>query len=295
MKRKIWMVCVAFTCILVCTLCFSEKTYAFNFPYTLYLEQSESFDSGIIDCTECTVGQETIRIRNYTDHYISNCIVYYTDGVMTRQGGGFSSYGMGSSLYTSSAEEYIASGLQPYVQYVWSLDDKLLYVYSFTYNPLQPPVDPTPEKHDEGEPEQKPDFEPEVVEADETQYTPDVVAIDKTEYEAENDEVVPKETYNFSNYVTARGATAGINKIIDKNPEEKRVSIYSGKPITIDRAFLENIHEKNIDLTYFFMYEGHLYSVTIPANVDATKVLADAPYEGPMYVGKMLGTTRLIK
>ncbi len=225
-----------------------------------------------------TVNDDNYGVMNIGDdvvdmpiHVVAG-VFYISDG-----SGGFDPEGL-PYLENGDGEIYIAD-----MGVVWAKDS----------SSQDDPTPPSGQK--EGEPEQKSEPEQEVPKVDETQYTPVVVAIDKTEYKSENDEVVPNSTYNFSNYVTARGATAGINKIVEKKPGDKDIAIYSGKPITIDREFLENIHEKNINLTYFFMHEGHLYSVTVTSDVDATEVLANAPYEGPLYVGKMLGTTRLIR
>ena len=57
---------------------------------------------------------------------------------------------------------------------------------------------------------------------------------------------------------------------------------------------LKAICDGKKDVVYYFMYKGHLYSVTIPTNVSIEKVLEKNGFAGPLYVGKQLGTTRLI-
>lgn len=106
---------------------------------------------------------------------------------------------------------------------------------------------------------------------------------------------MPSNTYNFSGCITPNAAIKGINKIVEKNPAQKNISIYSDKPITLNKEFLDNIRNKNITLTYYFMHQGHFYSITITSNVNSSLIFVNSNYEGPLYVGKVLETSRLIK
>lgn len=83
--------------------------------------------------------------------------------------------------------------------------------------------------------------------------------------------------------------------MITKNPEAKSVSIFTGKAFTFNKNIVEAINKGGKEVVYYFKHAGHLYSVTVPANVDATKVLEKGGHAGPLYVGKVLGTTRLVK
>ncbi|MCQ2499010.1 MAG: hypothetical protein MJ133_08495 [Lachnospiraceae bacterium] len=73
------------------------------------------------------------------------------------------------------------------------------------------------------------------------------------------------------------------------------VSLYTEKPFCFNKSILNAMKNSNKSFVYYFMYKGHLYSVTIPAGTDASKVLEKNGYTGPFYVGKILGTTKFIK
>ena len=105
---------------------------------------------------------------------------------------------------------------------------------------------------------------------------------------------VPSRAYNMSAYKTVKGFVTGINKI-SKNAVKGTVSIYTDKPICFSKYILESIKKNNITLVYYFMHEGHLYRITIPAGADITKLLESNGFAGPLYVGKQLGTSTLIK
>ena len=108
--------------------------------------------------------------------------------------------------------------------------------------------------------------------------------------------------YNFSAYNTAAGFESGIDKVIQSvllsavgTNVKPTVTIYSDNPIAINKSILNKICNSNIDFVYIFVYNGHVYSVTIPAGTDASMLLQETQSEGPLYIGALLGTTQLIK
>lgn len=135
----------------------------------------------------------------------------------------------------------------------------------------------------------------EAIEAQEVNRPVQLISIDKTQVSNEVSKEVPGKTYNLTSYTTAKGFVAAIEKIVKKNPSEKRVYIYTSKPICFTKAMLSNITKMKVDVVYYFMHKGHLYSVTIPANTDIQKIFGKTNFQGPLYIGKVLGTSRLIK
>ena len=123
------------------------------------------------------------------------------------------------------------------------------------------------------------------------------VSVDETEFNKTDDAIVPETTYNLSNFITTKGIVKGLNAAVAASNKagSKTVTIYSGKPLCFNETILKTIQDGKKDVTYFFKYKGHLYSVTIPATVDAAKVLEQAGFAGPFYVGQQLGTTKLVK
>ncbi|MBP9995974.1 MAG: hypothetical protein KBT19_01705 [Lachnospiraceae bacterium] len=173
-------------------------------------------------------------------------------------------------------------------------------------------VAPKPKPDPKPDPKPAPDTEPQEEEksapVEETQeeeekqpqlneetYVPNIVAVDKNQFDKVNEGIVPGGSYNFSDYVTPAGFASGVEKIADKKDAFGNVSVFSGKALTINRALLESLTKKNATLSYFFMHEGHLYCVTIPAGVNPNLVLDEMGHSGPLNVGAILGTTRLIK
>ena len=61
-----------------------------------------------------------------------------------------------------------------------------------------------------------------------------------------------------------------------------------------ERDFLQQ-HSGNLSIRfeYVFRYEGKLYKITIPRGVKVD--LGESRYEGPLCVGKILGTTQVIE
>ena len=120
------------------------------------------------------------------------------------------------------------------------------------------------------------------------------ISVDKTAVTDMVEKSVPSRAYNMSAYKTVKGFVTGINKI-SNNAVKGTVSIYTDKPICFSKYILESIKKNNITLVYYFMHEGHLYRITIPAGADITKLLESNGFAGPLYVGKQLGTSTLIK
>ena len=71
------------------------------------------------------------------------------------------------------------------------------------------------------------------------------------------------------------------------------VTVYTDKPMTFSTDMLDAIYAADVNLSYAFRYEGHMYKITIPrgAKVD----LGGSKYEGPLFVGSLLGTTQVIE
>lgn len=137
---------------------------------------------------------------------------------------------------------------------------------------------------------------PEAVRAAEEMFLPlNVVEQDKTGVNRDHFGIVPDKAYNLTAYVTIQGFVSAINKIEKANPKANTVSIYTGKPFTFNKRIVETIQKGGKTIIYYFYHKGHLYSVTVPATVDASKVLEKAGFAGPLYVGKQLGTTKLVK
>lgn len=109
-------------------------------------------------------------------------------------------------------------------------------------------------------------------------------------------DVIPAATYNFNAYKSQSGFAAGISKVImsaDANATE--VAIYSDNPVTFNADILSACKNSKVDVVYYFTYQGHLYSVTIPAGADTSNALEANGNSGPLYVGMILGTSVLIR
>lgn len=154
----------------------------------------------------------------------------------------------------------------------------------------KPDPDPTPQPEQPKAPEEEP-----TPQFSEENYVPDVVQNDKAQFGKESEGSVPSGAYNFSAYVSPSGFAKGVEKIADKKDAKGNITVYSGKPLTINKELLNTLTAKNMSMTYFFNYGGHLYSVTIPAGVNPALVLDANGHGGPLYVGWLLGTSRLIK
>lgn len=125
------------------------------------------------------------------------------------------------------------------------------------------------------------------------------VTIDKTSLALQTEQLIPGTTFNLSSVKTTKGLMTSIEKASQKslqaNPKAKDVSIYTNNPFCFNRNILDTMRKTNQTFSYYFMYKNHLYSVTVPAGTDPSKVLEKNGCAGPLYIGRMLGTTRLIK
>lgn len=123
------------------------------------------------------------------------------------------------------------------------------------------------------------------------------VTIDTTQYGKGEESVVPGTSYNLSKFITTKGIVKGIKTAVAAANNNKKdvAEIYTGKPFCFNKEIIKAIQEGNKTVVYYFQYKGHVYSVTIPATVDASKVLEKAGFAGPLYVGQQLGTTKLVK
>lgn len=154
---------------------------------------------------------------------------------------------------------------------------------------------PTPSESKKEAPAEPPTPAEELRAAEEEALPLAIVEKDKTQVTKEEVGIVPDKAYNLSAYVTTKGFVSALNKITKANAEAKSVSIFTGKPFTFNKGIVEAINKGGKDVVYFFNYKEHLYSVTVPANVDPTSILEKGGHAGPLYVGKVLGTTRLVK
>ena len=50
-----------------------------------------------------------------------------------------------------------------------------------------------------------------------------------------------------------------------------------------------------VDVVYYFVHEGYLYSVTFPKGTNIELILEEGGCSGALYIGKVLGTTKVIK
>lgn len=107
-------------------------------------------------------------------------------------------------------------------------------------------------------------------------------------------------TYNLSKITTPQGFAAAITKIaasVKANATNRNrtvsITVYTEKPMTFCAEILDAIYAADIEFSYVFRYEGKLYKITIPRGVKVD--FGGSRYEGPLYVGKILGTTQVIE
>lgn len=122
-----------------------------------------------------------------------------------------------------------------------------------------------------------------------------MVSADKTALSIQTEQLIPSTSFNLSNIKSFRGFTLAVEKSATVDLKASIVSLYTEKPFCFNKSILNAMKNSNKSFVYYFMYKGHLYSVTIPAGTDASKVLEKNGYAGPFYVGKILGTTKFIK
>lgn len=134
-----------------------------------------------------------------------------------------------------------------------------------------------------------------VIEQQEINRNPETVILDATGVDKTGLESMPKQTYNLSSFVTAKGFMASIDKIAKSRQGETSISIYTEQPICFTREVLKSMTKNNIEFVYYFKHKGHLYSVTVPAKVDLEAIFKNNKCAGPLYLGHVLGTSKLIK
>ena len=139
---------------------------------------------------------------------------------------------------------------------------------------------------------------------DETKLPVELVAKDTTAVTAAISSVVPgATTYNLSQFKTTKGFALGIDKAVKAEQKKNfvaavptsQVEIFTGKPQTFGKDCISVLKNSNVAVVYSFMHKGHLYRVTIPAGTDITNLLDKHGFAGPLYIGKALGTTVLVK
>lgn len=135
----------------------------------------------------------------------------------------------------------------------------------------------------------------------------EVVSIDKTEVGAVENAEVPGSAFNISSSISNRNLANALKDVVINNNTKinaatgttkaapRTLEFYSGKPMAFNNAILRSLANSKVDVVYYFKYDGHLYSITIPAGTNPDLILGNEPFAGPLYVGKVLCTTRLIK
>ena len=132
-----------------------------------------------------------------------------------------------------------------------------------------------------------------VIEQQEINRNPETIILDATGVDKTGLESMPKQTYNLSSFVTAKGFMTSIDKIAKSRQGETSINIYTEQPICFTREILKSMTKNNIEFVYYFKHKGHLYSVTVPAQVDLETIFKNNKYAGPLYLGYVLGTSKL--
>ncbi len=102
--------------------------------------------------------------------------------------------------------------------------------------------------------------------------------------------------HNVSLAITPGVFTTVVKNIDKKTPATELIYLYSAWPIAMNKNMLQGLANCKNDVVYYFWHKGHLYSITIPAKTDASKIVSSNwKYEVPLYIGQKLGTSKLIK
>ena len=134
-----------------------------------------------------------------------------------------------------------------------------------------------------------------VIEQQEINRNPKTIIVDAMGVDKTGLESMPKQTYNLSSFVTAKGFMTSIDKIAKSNKGQSSISIYTEHPICFTNEILQHMSKNNVDFVYYFKHKGHLYSVTIPAQIDLEAIFKNNKYAGPLYLGYVLENSKLIK
>lgn len=140
-----------------------------------------------------------------------------------------------------------------------------------------------------------PDNTIQVLEQKEISRNPELILIDTTGVDKTGAEVMPKKTYNLSSFVTVKGFMNSIDRIAKAAQKDQPVSIYSERPVCFSKEILKSMTKHNLEFVYYFKYKGHLYCVTIPPQTDLDTSFKEKTYFGPLYLGHVLGTSKLVK
>lgn len=107
-------------------------------------------------------------------------------------------------------------------------------------------------------------------------------------------------TYNLSGITSIKGFATAISKICEAvsmqnagNRKVTSVTIYSDRPMNYTAEILKTIEASGIDFIFVFMHNGKMYKVTIPSG--AVIDFSGHVCEGPLYLGRILGTTEEIR
>lgn len=134
-----------------------------------------------------------------------------------------------------------------------------------------------------------------VIEQQEINRNPKTIIVDAMGVDKTGLESMPKQTYNLSSFVTAKSFMTSIDKIAKSNKGQSSISIYTEHPICFTNEILQHMSKNNVDFVYYFKHKGHLYSVTIPAQIDLEAIFKNNKYAGPLYLGYVLENSKLIK
>lgn len=102
--------------------------------------------------------------------------------------------------------------------------------------------------------------------------------------------------HNISLAITPGVFTTVVKSIDKKAPANEPVYLYSAWPISMNKNMVQELANCKNGAIYYFWHKGHLYSLTIPPKADVSKIVkSNWKYEGPLYIGQLLGTSKLIR
>lgn len=98
--------------------------------------------------------------------------------------------------------------------------------------------------------------------------------------------------YNISKIVTPKGLVAAVDKVAKNTPDEA-VTVFHMNYVPFTDSVISAITKNNKDFVYIFKHAGHTFSITIPAGA-STDNLVKGKFYGPLYIGAVYGTTKMI-
>lgn len=203
--------------------------------------------------------------------------------------------------------------------YIWSISEQMYRLDENNPNPYLPPS-PSPSPSPSPEPSPEPNGETPSMTAEqiveqraeaEQKAVEEKIAEEKalpvTEFTSESAvnsmPAAAKSTgasANLSKITTMQGFSSAVTKLaasakasITNRNGVASVTVYTDRPMTFSTDMLDAIYATDINFEYVFRYEGKLYKITIPRGVKVD--LGESRYEGPLCVGKILGTTQVIE